>query len=76
MKAEMRRRVVQAGLTKFCKNSMLKPKHMHWLKENPVKNPTDVTFLISTEDKLYKALTAAAAEAEELVTRSWQIPIG
>jgi hypothetical protein len=77
MKAEMRRRAVQSGLTKFRKNSVLKPEAiMQWLKENPVKNPADVTFLIRTEDELYKTLTAAAAEAEEanrekLVNSNW-----
>lgn len=65
MKWEMKRRAEKAGLKKFRKNSVLKPEAMQWLKENPVKDPADVAFLISTEGELYKTLLEVAKEAEE-----------
>ena len=79
LKAEMQRRAKEQGIKRLRKNSVLKPEAISWLKENPVKDPSSIDFLLKTEESLYKAMMelaveAEASEQEKLATSNWNGP--
>jgi hypothetical protein len=79
LKAEMKRRALAAGLTKFWKNSVLRPEAIQWLKSNPVSDFSSVQFLLKTEAEVYKTLKEMSEEAktmeqEKLSQANWTGP--